>query len=172
MSILYELGAYGPIILLLISWYVLWHYDNLFFYFNVGLIANDVLNMILKGLIQEPRPIVDNEKVSLLKKHAKEYFFQNGIPFNLFGMPSCHAQMASFMTVFIYLSLKHTNLLYFYLGFSLFICYQRVNSRYHSVSQVIVGSLVGSVFAYIVYQLAREKIKGKIRERDDDNGPV
>jgi len=40
------------------------------------------------------------------------------------------------------------------------------------MSQVIVGSVVGSVFAYIVYQLAREKIKGRIRERDDDNGPV
>lgn len=172
MNILDELGAYGPIFLILISWYVLWQYDNLFFYFNVGLIANSILNTILKGLIQEPRPIFDNEKVHLLKTHSKVYFYQNGIPFHIFGMPSCHAQMALFMTVFIYLSLKHTNLLYFYLLFSLIICYQRVNSEYHSVSQVIVGSVIGSIFAYIVYQLAREKIKGRIRERDDDNGPV
>jgi membrane-associated phospholipid phosphatase len=169
MNILYELGAYGPIILLLISWYVLWHYNNLFFYFNVGMIANLVLNIILKGLIQDPRPIFDSEKVNLLKTHAKTYFYQNGIPFDIFGMPSGHAQMALYMTVFIYLSLKHTNLLCLYLAFYLLICYQRVNSEYHSMLQVIVGSIVGSIFAYIVYQLARENIKGKIRERHDDD---
>jgi membrane-associated phospholipid phosphatase len=172
MSILYELGAYGPIILFLLSWYLLWDHKNLFFYFNVGIIANAILNIILKGLIQEPRPAFDSEKVSLLKRHAKEYFFQNGIPFDIFGMPSGHAQMALYMTVFIYLSLKHINLLYLFLSFSLIICYQRVISEYHSMSQVVVGSVVGSVFAYTVYQLAREKIKGRIRERVDDYGPV
>ena len=172
MNILYELGAYGPIILFILSWYLLWDHKNLFFYFNVGIIANAILNIIIKGLIQEPRPIFDSEKVTLLKRHAKEYFFQNGIPFDIFGMPSGHAQMALYMSVFIYLSFKHINLLYLYLAFSLLICYQRVNSGYHSNSQVIVGSIVGSAFAYIVYQLVREKIKGRIRERADDNGPV
>jgi membrane-associated phospholipid phosphatase len=172
MYILYELGAYGPIFLVILSWYLLWDHKNLFFYFNVGMIANAVLNIILKGLIQDPRPMFDNEKISLVKRHAKEYFFQNGIPFDIFGMPSGHAQMALFMSVFIFLSLKRTNLLYLYLVFSLLICYQRVLSEYHSILQVIVGSIVGSSFAYIVYQLAREKIKGKIRERYDDDGPV
>jgi membrane-associated phospholipid phosphatase len=172
MNVLYELGGYCPLILLLLSWYLLWEHNNLFFYFNVGLIANAILNTILKGLIQEPRPIFDSEKINLLKRHAKEFFLQNGIPFDMFGMPSAHAQSSFFMTVFIYLSLKHTNLLYLYLAFSLLICYQRVTTEYHSLLQVIVGSVVGSIFAYIVYQLAREKIKGRIRERYDDNGPV
>jgi membrane-associated phospholipid phosphatase len=172
MNILYELGAYGPIFLVLLSWYLLWDHKNLFFYFNVGMIANAVLNIILKGLIQDPRPMFDSEKISLLKRHAKEYFFQNGIPFDIFGMPSGHAQMALFMSVFIFLSLKRANLLYLYLAFSLLICYQRVNSEYHSISQVIIGSIIGSTFAYMVYQLAREKIKGRIRERHDDDGPV
>ena len=125
----------------------------------------------MKGIIQQPRPIFNSDKVTLLKTHAKEYFYQNGIPFDIFGMPSGHAQMSLFMTIFIYLSLKQTNLLYLYLLFSLLICHQRVISEYHSISQVIVGSMVGSAFAFIVYQLAREKIKRKIRERIDDDGP-
>jgi membrane-associated phospholipid phosphatase len=114
----------------------------------------------------------DGKKFSLIKSYAKDYFFQNGIPFDIFGMPSGHAQMAFFTTIYIYLSLKHTNLLYLYIVFSLFICYQRVETGYHSMSQVVIGSIVGSIFAYIVYQLAREKIKGKIRERTDDFGPI
>ena len=172
MDILYEFGGYGPIILILLSWYVLWDYKNIFFYYNVGIIANAILNIILKGIIQQPRPMFDSKKVNLAKTHAKQYFFQNGIPFDIFGMPSGHAQMSFFTTIFVYLSLKHTNLLYLYLFISLIICYQRVKFDFHSIEQVVVGAIVGSVFGYIVYQLAREKIKGRIRERLDDFGPI
>lgn len=172
MDILYEFGGYGPIILILLSWYILWDYKNIFFYYNVGIIANAILNIILKGIIQQPRPMFDSKKVSLAKTHAKQYFFQNGIPFDIFGMPSGHAQMSFYTTVFIYLSLKHTNLLYLYLFISLIICYQRVKFDFHSIEQVVVGAIVGSAFGYLVYQLAREKIKGRIRERPDDDGPV
>jgi len=172
MGILYELGGYGPILLVLLSWYLLFDQKNLFFYFNIGLITNTILNVILKGIIQEPRPMFDSKKIKLMASHAKDYFFQNGIPFDMYGMPSGHAQMAFFTSIFIYLSTKHTNFLYLYLLISLLICYQRVKYDFHSISQVIVGAIVGSGFGYIAYQLAREKIKGKIRETPDDDGPI
>jgi membrane-associated phospholipid phosphatase len=172
MSILYEFGAYGPIILILLSWYLLWDNKNLFFYYTVGIFANAVLNLILKGIIQEPRPMFDDKKVRLLKTHGKEYFYQSGIPFDIFGMPSGHAQASFFSTIFIYLSLKQTNILYIYIPLTLLTCYQRVKFDYHSISQIIVGGIVGTAFGYFVYQLAREKIKNKIREKPDDNGPV
>jgi len=172
MDILYEFGGYAPILLILLSWYLLWEHSNLFFYYNVGLIMNAILNIILKGFIQEPRPIFDKRKITLMSKHTKEFFFQNGIPFDIYGMPSGHAQMAFFTSTFIYLSTKHTNFLYLYLLISLLICYQRVKYEFHSISQVIVGAIVGSSFGYLVYKLAREKIKGKIREKPDDDGPI
>jgi membrane-associated phospholipid phosphatase len=172
MDILYELGGYGPIILVFLSWYLLFDHRNLFFYFNVGLFANSVLNIILKGIIQQPRPMFDSKKIKLMASHAKDFFFQNGIPFDIYGMPSGHAQTAFFITVFLYLSLKHRNLLYLCIVFSLLICYQRVTFGYHSVFQVIVGSIIGSFIGYIFYQLAREKIKGRVREREDDYGPI
>lgn len=172
MDILYEFGGYAPILLIILSWYLLWEHSNLFFYYNVGLIMNAILNIILKGLIQEPRPLFDNKKITLMSKHTKEYFFQNGIPFDIYGMPSGHAQMAFFTSTFIYLSLKHTNLLYLYLLISLFICYQRIKIQYHSISQIVVGAIVGSCFGYFSYQLAREKIKGRIKEKPDDDGPI
>jgi membrane-associated phospholipid phosphatase len=172
MNILYELGSYGPLLLILNSWYLLWNSTNLFFYFNIGLFSNSILNLIFKIIIQEPRPMFDSKKIQLLSSHAKDYFFQNGIPFDMYGMPSGHAQAAFYMTVFTFLSLKHTKWLYFYILFSLLICYQRVKYEFHSISQVIVGSIIGSAFAYLIYQLAREKIKGKIREKEDDYGPI
>lgn len=172
MDIFCEFGGYAPILLIVCAWYLLWDHNNLFFYYNVGLILNSVLNSILKGIIQQPRPLFNEHKVKLMSKHTKEFFFQNGIPFDIYGMPSGHAQMCFFTTAFIYLSLKHTNIFYLYLTISLLICYQRVDCKFHSVAQVVVGSFVGTIFGYIMYQLAREKIKGKIRERTDDYGPV
>lgn len=172
INILYEFGEFGPIILIFISWYLLWNSHNLFFYYNVGIFINAVLNLILKGIIQQPRPLFDDKKVHLMKTNLKDLFYNDGIPFNIFGMPSGHAQTAFFITVFIYLSLKKNNIFYFFLLYSLFICYQRVKTKYHSLPQVIVGALVGSAFGYFMYQLAREKMKGLIKEKQDDNGPV
>jgi len=101
MDILYELGTYGPILLILLSWYLIWDYKNLFFYFNIGLFSNSILNIILKIIIQEPRPMFDSKKIKLLTSHAKDYFFQNGIPFDIYGMPSGHAQAAFYDIIHI-----------------------------------------------------------------------
>jgi membrane-associated phospholipid phosphatase len=87
-------------------------------------------------------------------------------------MPSGHAQASFFSAVFIFLSTKQYNLLYFYTLFSLLIIIQRVYFNYHTILQVVVGAIVGSAFAYFVYYLAREKIKGHITEKKDDNGPI
>lgn len=167
----YNLSKYGPFILVIITWYNLWGYKNLFFYFTVGLVINTLLNLILKGIIQHPRPLFDKEKVHLAKTNAKEYFYQNGIPFNIFGMPSGHAQNSSYATVFTYLSTKNINLLYFYIAYTFFICYKRVDAKLHDIPQIIVGTIVGSSMGLLMYYLATGKIKGKIREKPDDNGP-
>lgn len=172
MNILYNTGEYGPLLLIVLSWTLLWNNPNLFFYYNIGIFFNAIINIILKGIIQEPRPLFDNKDFNLIKTHAKKYYFQNGIPFDIFGMPSGHAQACAFSTAFIYFALKNINLTLFYLCISLLTCYQRVKYDYHTISQVLVGSLVGSFFALFIYNSAKEKLKGKIREKADDFGPM
>lgn len=172
MGFIYEITGYGPFLLIFISWYLLWNNVNLFFYYNIGIFTNCIINLILKGIIQEARPMFDDKKVSLAITNIKEKIYQNGIPFDIFGMPSGHSQMVFFTTTFIYLSLKHQNLLYFFLICSALICYQRYIFNYHTIRQIIVGSLIGIAYGYFIYQLARWKIKGKIRERTDDYAPT
>ena len=101
MKTIYDFGEYGPIILIFLSWYLLWDNKKLFVYYTIGIFINAILNIILKGIIQEPRPLFDAEKVKLATTHAKTFFYQNGIPFNIFGMPSGHAQTSFFTTIFI-----------------------------------------------------------------------
>jgi membrane-associated phospholipid phosphatase len=138
----------------------------------LGIFVNTILNLILKAIIQQPRPTEDITKFNLALTHGKRFLFKDGIPFDIFGMPSGHAQSAFFSTIFIYLSLRQEKLFYFYALFSLLIISQRVTFNYHTILQVLVGAVIGSMFSYFVYYLAREKIKGHITEKKDDNGPI
>jgi membrane-associated phospholipid phosphatase len=173
MTLWYDsIGQYGPIILVVLSWILLWNHKNLFFYYTIGLFINSILNAILKGIIQEPRPMFHKENIHLLKTNVKSVFFQNGIPFDIFGMPSGHAQSSVYSTVFIYLALQQSKWLYFYIPLTMVTCFQRVQLNYHTITQIGVGVIVGAVFAYLMHILVLGKIKGTIRKKPDDNGPV
>lgn len=170
--ILTQFGKYGPALLIVCTLYLLKHTNKLFFYYIVGIILNSILNLILKGIIQEPRPIMDSRVATLAKTHAKQYFFKYGIPFDIFGMPSGHAQTAAFSAVYMYLAVKKVKWVYFYMFIIGIICWQRVESLYHSISQIVVGLLFGGMFANVVHHLARNNIRGLIRAKPDDNGPL
>lgn len=176
MNIVAELfnkfGMFGPVILYFCSIYLLWNKPNLFFYYNIGFFINALLNLIIKGIIQEPRPSEDLKTFHLALTHGKRFLFKDGMPHDIFGMPSGHAQSSLFSTMFIYLSFRKQNLLWAYLVVSFLTMFQRVVYKHHTILQVIIGAVVGCAFGYFVYFLAREKIKGHITEKADDYGPL
>ena len=49
---------------------------------------------------------------------------------------------------------------------------QRVVSNHHSILQVCVGATIGSITGYLFYYIANEKVKGQIRVKPDDFGPI
>ena len=166
------IGSFAPLILGGYSLFLLWNKQNLFFYYTIGVFMNSILNLILKGIIQEPRPSDDPKLFHLALKHGKNLIFKDYIPFNIFGMPSGHAQSSIFSTIFIYLSLGKMNILFGYLIISLISMFQRVAYKRHSVIQVVVGTIVGALFGYVVYYLAEQNIQGKIKEKVDDDAPL
>lgn len=172
MNIYYEIGSFGPNILILLSIYLLWDKNNLFFYYIIGTIIDTILNTILKGIIQEPRPNFNSKEFNLALKNNKRFLYKDGLPYDLFGMPSGHSSSAIFSTIFIYLALRERKWLYVYLFISAIIISQRVVYQHHTISQVIVGSFVGALIAYLIYLFAEKKLKGRIREKSDDYGPI
>ena len=84
-------------------------------------------------------------------------------------MPSGHSQMVLFSTTYIYLVLKNIPLTLFYLLLTLNTLVQRIRYKNHTVMQVIVGSLVGALVAYLVYQYATNNLVGKLDTKPDDN---
>ena len=172
MLLFNEIGGYGPLILFILSNYLLWDKHNLFFYYNIGIFVNAILNLILKGIFQQPRPSEDTNKFNLALKYGKRFLFKDGIPYDIFGMPSGHSQSSLFSSIFIYFSLKKLNILYLYLFISLITMAQRVSYNYHTVFQVIVGALVGAFFGYFVFSLAERKLTNYIIEKTYDYGPI
>ena len=172
MSIYYEIGGNGPLILMFLSIFLLYDKGNLLFYYIIGFILDQIFNPILKGIIKEPRPCFNTKEFNLALKNNKRFLFKDGLPFYLFGMPSGHASSVIFSTIFVYLALRKTNWLYVYLLISAITISQRFVYNYHTIYQLIVGVFVGALFAYIMFQLAEKKLKGRIREKPDDNGPI
>lgn len=167
-----EFGTYGPIILIFLSMYLLWNKQNLFFYYIVGIFINAILNLILKAFFLQPRPSVDEKTFDLALRHGKRFLFKDGIPYDIFGMPSGHSQSALFSTIFIYLALRKNNILYTYIFISLLTMIQRVIYNHHTILHVCVGASIGSVVAYLFYYIATQKVQGQIREKVDDFGPI
>jgi membrane-associated phospholipid phosphatase len=170
-KVFYYMGSFGPLILFIYSQFLLWNKYNLFFYYNIGFFLDSIINLILKGFFQQPRPSEDHVLFNIALKNGKRFIFKDYIPHDIFGMPSGHSQSTFFSTVFIYLSLQNINVFYFYLFISFITIVQRVVYDFHTIFQVIIGSIVGCLIGYTFYYFARQKIKGKIREKPDDFAP-
>ena len=124
-SLFYNIGNIGPIFLIFLSCFLLWNKKNLLYYYLIGVFLNTIINIILKGYIQQPRPLDDDKLFKIALKNCKKTIFKNGTPYDVFGMPSGHAQSCFYTTFFILFSLKNmyvfTLFLFFSLGLFLYI---------------------------------------------------
>jgi membrane-associated phospholipid phosphatase len=162
-------GYIAPFIMAIISYFSLLGKSIYLNYFWGGLIANNIINIILKLLIKEPRPNNEFKKIELAVKHGEPVYFDK------FGMPSAHLQNSLYIftyTVFVLGPTNFANNSILYVILTILCGWQRYTSRSHTILQIIIGSIIGFIIGYIVYLLASLKVKGQIKEKDDDNGPL
>ena len=165
-------GTLGPFILFGITNYLLWDKSTLLFYYQVGFLTNAILNLVLKGIFKYPRPSEDPREFNLALKNGRRFVFKNGMPHDIFGMPSGHSQSTMFSTIFIFLSLKNSTITLVFLTISLLVMYQRIKDNHHTFIQVIPGAIIGLLYGYLFYYFAQQSLTGKIKEKPDDNGPL
>jgi membrane-associated phospholipid phosphatase len=167
-----NIGSNGPIILFILSIIFLFKKQNLLFYYIIFFIIGDILNIFVKGIIQEPRPSIDNKTFELMMKNKDRFIMRKGLPYDIFGMPSGHSQSVFYSTIFIYLALNDVKITLLYLLISIITIIQRVVYRHHTVLQVIFGSLFGLLVGYISFNMAKKNIQGKLTNKKDDYGPI
>jgi membrane-associated phospholipid phosphatase len=162
------IGQNGPIILFTLSVFLLRNKCNLLFYYITFYVIGLILNIILKGIIQQPRPSIDKKTFDLMIKNKERYISKYGVPYDIYGMPSGHSQSVLFSTIFIYFAFHNIKLTIIYLLFSIITVFQRVIENHHTVLQVIVGSMIGLIIGYVSYEMAKIKMAGKLTNKKDD----
>jgi membrane-associated phospholipid phosphatase len=148
---LFGIGYYGPLILIFINVYFL--YDRFFWccIYIIFVVINTLLNKGLKLIIKEPRP-KDSKKYGSFEKLEKE---------ESYGMPSGHAQSAMFSVIFYYLIFGIDEILLSMLFITGLTIFQRGYNKNHTVTQLLIGLIIGGLFSWGVYLIAK-KYKNKI----------
>ena len=170
----YQVGSYGPLLLIIQSLFLLRNKEVYFYYYIIASFINILLNYFLKVVIQQPRPSVDKKTFDLALKHMKSTNYRSALSYDVFGMPSGHTQSVLFSSTFTYLVLKEESwtTFFFYAVISFVTMTQRIQYKFHTLGQVLVGGILGMAFAYLVYYLASQKQKGVVKEKEDDDGPI
>ena len=102
--------------------------------FTLLILFNSIINMVTKNILKQPRPT------------------QNSFSFDTYGMPSGHAQAVWFMVFYnLNKSTNKQNTLLITLAF--ISCAQRVYTNNHTLEQVLVGSLVGSILGLLASKM-------------------
>jgi membrane-associated phospholipid phosphatase len=160
------IGYYSPVILLLVSTILLRNSCNYLKYFLYGYIGTNIFNIILKAIIQQPRPSNDVKILELAIKNGQR------LSFDKYGMPSGHAQTCGFCLAFIALVFNDPYLTTLYGIISMITMYQRYQYNNHTIMQLIIGFIIGLLTGIFLYYLGNTSIKGKIKLKPDDNARV
>jgi len=156
MKAIYVLGEKGTLILFFSSIYLLYTKSTFVTIYIIGFVIDVISNYMLKGVFKQPKPNEDIHIFNALLQNDKINDFDR------FGMPSGHSNSAFFSTIYIYYALKNTKITLFYLLLSMITMYEKVvNNNEHSIVQVLVGALIGSILGYGCYLYAEDKITKK-----------
>jgi|688.fasta_scaffold22055_3 membrane-associated phospholipid phosphatase len=158
-KILNIIGTTAPYTLFITSIFLLRNLKYYLIFYILGFGLNNILNIILKLSIKEPRP---KDETKFLE------FIGNHIGYDKYGMPSRHAQNCFFSLVYVTLALNQPFITLLYVGISFICLIQRYEYKNHTLTQLFVGSIVGSLFAYLIYFFSGKYILGKVNYKKDD----
>ena len=159
------IGLYGPLILIFISIFVLQNKTKYLIVYLIGLILNSILNAILKYAIKEHRLSKDYRILEIAIANGERFGY------DMYGMPSGHAQNCAYNLAFITLVLNNPFITGLYLVITFISMYQRCKYMNHTILQVIVGFIVGLIFGYLVYFSGNKWLKGNLTPKLDDFAP-
>jgi membrane-associated phospholipid phosphatase len=170
-SVLDVVGGYGFVgmWLCVVSW--LWNHDNRvsLYVFCVGTVLCVLLNVLLKVLFCIPRANLTAMQREAVRRGAWfVYLPPHGIPYDLYGFPSGHAQLAwSILTYAWFLSLPALvlGMLSVVTGLT---CIQRYLGLHHTLSELVGGTVVGMCVGYAMYVCKLRYTRGKVTPKQND----
>ncbi|GAA0163828.1 protein modifying enzyme [Lithospermum erythrorhizon] len=116
---------------------ILWRHDPEALWAALGSILNAGLSVILKRILNQERPVSSSKSDP--------------------GMPSSHAQSIFFTSIFVIMSMVEyfelneltASLSAVILAIGSYFSWLRVSQKLHTISQVTVGAILGSIFSFL-----------------------
>lgn len=152
-----QLGYQGPNILfvfIIIALYYYKHLTNPYIYLSVLIwqLASHLLNVVMKNTLRLPRPDSHDQDASIFQKIKNNVTWKNYMTIHRnFGMPSGHAQAVVSEFTFLTLYFKKPLLSLVALAQVGLTLYQRYALRRHSITQLLIGSVLGGVIGFGFY---------------------
>lgn len=131
-------GFIGPLLAIGITLYHLWQFPVYMFVYICFLIVNTGINHGLKLWIRQRRPLDGKSILGEVYTGVHKY-----------GMPSAHAQSIMYSVTYLYSTTNNIHLLVTGLCIVGVTIYQRWAYNRHTIFQLIVGMLIGSIIAYM-----------------------
>jgi membrane-associated phospholipid phosphatase len=148
-----QIGFNGPIIVIVISLFVLWNRPSYWILYIFGLILNIGLNTFLKQWIKQPRP---DGHIQYLD-HPTLY----DTPGQNYGMPSGHAELVIYTLTFLFVLGYDWTIIIGVAFFAAITVIQRFVDLKHTAEQLLVGSFVGGVLAWGLIYCKKILLRGK-----------
>tara|TARA_B110000261_G_C13055255_1_gene345881 strand:- start:254 stop:769 length:516 start_codon:yes stop_codon:yes gene_type:complete len=133
-------------------------------FFVVGYLFSVIVTILLKLFFQSPTPTVDPLYFNILIKNRD--YFEKLVSYEMFGMPSGNAMLASFSVVYISTAIQRLD--YICLCTFLFVVVNDVIFQCHFPEQVAVGCLIGIIIGYLSYLTCGRFIRGVQKEKQED----
>jgi membrane-associated phospholipid phosphatase len=172
-SVIDIFGTMGPAISAIISISILKNKTNYLVYYLFGLLSDNILNILLKGVFKQFRPdlnkYIDPDELKIALHNKRRFIYVDGIPFDIYGMPSGHVQSCFYTMTFLFFTNKSYKQFILFLFISLITAYQRIEKKYHDLFQVVIGAFVGICTGYLFYYLSSRHIMGSLKVKPDDN---
>lgn len=112
------------------------------------------------------RPYVERLRPSNLANPISELVhIVNGKRGGRYGFPSCHAANTFGLAFFIWFLFRKRWLTVFFMAWALLTCYSRVYLGVHYPGDIVAGTLVGFISAYLVYRLFLKISKYKTMDK-------
>jgi hypothetical protein len=163
------IGEYGPIILILTNIWLLFGKQHFLFYYVIFILISILINLFLKQLIKQPRPSIDLNTFNMTLKNNERFIKRDGVPYDIFGMPSGHTQSVIYSTIYNYLVFRNMKMTFWFVLISFITMFQRVAYNHHTVSQIVVGFIVGALLAYVAYYFPEKKLSSIVKANHNYN---
>lgn len=127
--------------------------------YSIGFLLQMMFNAWLKTVIKQKRPSITNKDIKTATSKGSNVIMRDGLPYEIYGMPSGHATLSTYSTVFSRLVINNNYLNMLNIFLLVVTLIHRYVYNHHTLMQILVGTIIGltTTYFYVKYVVKKDK---------------